>query len=127
VVSESTPTIRRFHEASCGLVARASSSAELISFYLLSRFGLGRLASPRYQALQGPETYYGLHVVTPGFVRVAHEQGLRVDVWTLDTEPDLRRLLGYGVDGIITDRPDILTKVLEGSETDDAAHSEDTS
>jgi glycerophosphoryl diester phosphodiesterase len=87
MVSESTPTIRRFHEASCGLVATASSSAKLISFYLLSRLGLGRLASPCYQALQGPETYYGLHVVTPGFVRVAHEQGLRVDVWTSTPNP----------------------------------------
>jgi glycerophosphoryl diester phosphodiesterase len=41
VVSENTPTIRRFREVSGGRVATASSSAELISFYLLSRLGLG--------------------------------------------------------------------------------------
>ena len=40
VASESTPTIRRFREVSDGRVATASSSAELISFYLLSRLGL---------------------------------------------------------------------------------------
>jgi glycerophosphoryl diester phosphodiesterase len=46
------------------------------------------------------------------------ERGLRVDVWTIDSEPDMRRLLGYGVDGIMTDRSEILAKVLEASETD---------
>ena len=75
VVSESTPTIRRFREVSGGRVATASSSAELISFYLLSRLGLSRSVRPRYQALQGPETYHGLRIVTPGFIRAAHGQG----------------------------------------------------
>jgi glycerophosphoryl diester phosphodiesterase len=116
VVSESTPTIRRFREVSGGRVATASSSAELISFYLLSRLGLSRSARPRYQALQGPETYHGLRIVTPGFIRAAHERGLRVDVWTIDSEADMRRLLGYGVDGIMTDRPDVLAKLLEGGQ-----------
>jgi glycerophosphoryl diester phosphodiesterase len=120
VVSESTPTIRRFREASGGRVATASSSVELISFYFLSRLGLSRSARPRFQALQGPETYHGLRVVTPGFIRAAHERGLRVDVWTIDSEADMRRLLGYGVDGIMTDRPDVLKRVLDGSETKDA-------
>jgi glycerophosphoryl diester phosphodiesterase len=115
VASESSPTIRRFREVSGGRVATASSSAELISFYLLSRLGLSRSARPRYQALQGPETYHGLRIVTPGFIRAAHGQGLRVDVWTIDSEADMRRLLGYGVDGIMTDRPDVLAKLLEGS------------
>ncbi len=122
VVSESLATIRRFRKASGGRVATASSSVELISFWLQSRLGLGGSSKLGYQALQGPETYRGLRIVTPGFVRTAHERGLRVDVWTIDSEPDMRRLLGYGVDGIMTDRPDILAKVLEGSESDDTPH-----
>jgi glycerophosphoryl diester phosphodiesterase len=124
VVSESTATIRRFREASGGRVATASSSVELISFWLLSHLGLSWSFKPPFQALQGPETYHGLRIVTPGFVRAAHERGLRVDVWTIDSEPDMRRLLGYGVDGIMTDRPDVLAKVLEGSGTGSAAHSD---
>jgi len=124
VVSESTATIRRFREASGGRVGTASSSGELISFWLLSHLGLSRAFSPPFQALQGPETYHGLRIVTPGFVRAAHERGLRVDVWTIDSEPDMRRLLGYGVDGIMTDRPDVLARVLEGSGTNGAAHTE---
>lgn len=114
VVSEDSGTIRRFREASGGGVATASSSAELIFFWLLSRLRLSGLAKPSYQALQGPETYKALRIVTPELVRGAHERGLRVDVWTIDHEPDMRRLLGFGVDGIMTDRPDILTRVLRG-------------
>jgi glycerophosphoryl diester phosphodiesterase len=113
VVSESAATIRRFREASGLRVATASSSVELISFWLLSRLGLSRSFKPPFQALQGPETYHGLRIVTSGFVRAAHERGLRVDVWTIDSEPDMRRLLGYGVDGIMTDQPDVLAKLLQ--------------
>jgi glycerophosphoryl diester phosphodiesterase len=112
VVSEDSDTIRRFREASGRGVPTASSSAELVSFWLLSRLGLGSTSRPSYRALQGPETYKGLHIVTPDFVRAAHERKLRVDVWTIDAEPDMRRLLGYGVDGIMTDRPDVLARVL---------------
>ena len=114
VVSEDSDTIRRFREASGRRVATASSSVELIFFWLLSRLRLSGLSKPSYQALQGPETYKGLRIVTSELIRRAHEQGLRVDVWTIDYEPDMRRLLGFGVDGIMTDRPDILTRVLRG-------------
>jgi glycerophosphoryl diester phosphodiesterase len=115
VVSENSNTIRRFREASGGKVATASSSLELISFWLLNGLRLSGLARPAYQALQGPETYKGLlRIVTPGLIRAAHERGLRVDVWTIDEEPAMRRLLGFGVDGIMTDRPDVLARVLQG-------------
>ena len=83
-----------------------------MTFDLLSRVGLSGLLKPPYQALQGPEVYGVLHVVTPGFVRAAHELGIRVDVWTIDEAEDMRRLLGYGVDGIMTDRPDVLAGLL---------------
>jgi glycerophosphoryl diester phosphodiesterase len=114
VVSEDSGTTRRFREVSGGRVATAASRVELISFWLLSRLHLVGLSKPPYQALQGPETHRGLRIVTPELVRAAHEWGLRVDVWTIDHEPDMRRLLGFGVDGIMTDRPDILAKVVNG-------------
>jgi glycerophosphoryl diester phosphodiesterase len=82
---------------------------------VLRRVRLSSLLRPPYRALQGPENFRGLlRVVTPGFVRASHEIGVRVDVWTINDEPSMRRLLGFGVDGIMTDRPDILAKVLRG-------------
>lgn len=53
-------------------------------------------------------------VVTPGFVRHAHALGLPVLVWTIDHPGVMKRLLDTGVDGIYTDRPDILKDVLDG-------------
>ena len=44
----------------------------------------------------------------------AHDAGLRVIVWTVNDTPTMQRLLDCGVDGIITDRPDLLREVLIG-------------
>jgi glycerophosphoryl diester phosphodiesterase len=84
-----------------------------VIFWLLHLLRIDKLYDPPFQALQPPEKYKGvLRVVTPRFVREAHSRGLRVDVWTIDDEPAMRRLLGFGVDGIMTDRPDVLARVL---------------
>lgn len=62
---------------------------------------------------QVPERQYGIHITTPGFVSAAHRKGMQVHVWTVDAAEDITRLLDGGVDGIITDRPDVLKDVLE--------------
>lgn len=61
---------------------------------------------------QVPRTRYGVTIVTPEFVRRAHAYGLQVHVWTIDSEPAMRELLAMSVDGIVTDRPDVLRDVL---------------
>jgi glycerophosphoryl diester phosphodiesterase len=52
-------------------------------------------------------------VVTPGFVERAHRHGLQVHVWTINDPAEMHRLLDLGVDGIITDRADLLKEVLQ--------------
>jgi glycerophosphoryl diester phosphodiesterase len=63
-------------------------------------------------ALQVPVRRGGIEVVTPGFVRRAHSLGLVVHVWTINEPAEMRRLLELGVDGIVTDRADLLRDVL---------------
>ncbi len=63
---------------------------------------------PAYQGYQIPERAEATQVVTPRFVREAHAAGLGVQVWTVDREEDARRLLAWGLDGLITDRPDLI-------------------
>ena len=50
--------------------------------------------------------------VVPPDVRDAHALNLAVHVWTVDDVQDMHRLLENGVDGIVTDRPDRLARVL---------------
>jgi glycerophosphoryl diester phosphodiesterase len=115
VVSDNQGTISRFRKASQGKVATASSTVELLRYWILHVLHLGGLYDPPFQALQPPEKYKGVvPIVTRRFVREAHDRGFRVDVWTIDDEPAMRRLLSFGVDGIMTDRPDVLARVLNG-------------
>lgn len=50
--------------------------------------------------------------VDPGFVRLAHECGLMVFVWTVNEPQDVGYLLSIGVDVVITDRPDMALEVI---------------
>jgi glycerophosphoryl diester phosphodiesterase len=65
-----------------------------------------------YQTFQVPEASGMTRVVTPRFVRLAHKAGIAVQVWTVDEPEDIRRLLDWGVDGIISDRPDVAAEVV---------------
>jgi glycerophosphoryl diester phosphodiesterase len=60
-----------------------------------------------YFAFQVPEFTRRLRVVSPAFVRQVHKQGQVLQVWVVNERDDVRRLLDWGVDGIISDRPDI--------------------
>ncbi|WP_242394015.1 glycerophosphodiester phosphodiesterase [Anaeromyxobacter oryzisoli] len=51
-------------------------------------------------------------VVDAAVVDWFHARGIPVHVWTVDEEADMRALLALGVDGIVTDRPDVLARVL---------------
>jgi glycerophosphoryl diester phosphodiesterase len=77
--------------------------------------GFARLPVRRapYGGYQVPERNGRVHIVTPRFVRDAHEAGFKVHVWTVDEEQDMRRLLAWGVDGLISDRPDLAVRVRD--------------
>ena len=65
-------------------------------------------------ALQVPEMRGPFRVVSARSVRRAHALGKHVQVWTVDEESDMRRLMAFGVDGLITDRPDVAVRVVGG-------------
>jgi len=67
---------------------------------------------PRGIAFQIPPTFLGEPLVTEELVGVAHDLGVEVHVWTIDEEPEMERLLGLGVDGIMTDRPTLAAAVF---------------
>ena len=62
---------------------------------------------PAFGGYQVPEFAGALRVASPRFIRHAHRAGLEVHVWTIDDEADMRRLLEWGADALITNRPDL--------------------
>ncbi len=59
-----------------------------------------------------PHRMDGLVVVDAAVVAYFHARGIPVHVWTVDDEAEMRALLALGVDGLVTDRPDVLARVL---------------
>ena len=50
--------------------------------------------------------------VTEALIKTVHARGIKIATWTVNTPEEMRRLAGWGVDGITSDRPDELKKVL---------------
>lgn len=89
-----------------------ASRTQVFWFWTLHRLPGAGPYVPGADILQVPQVWKGMRIVTPSFVRAAHRRNLPVQVWTVDEPADMRRLLSWGVDGIQTDRPDLLARVL---------------
>lgn len=83
------------------------------ALWIGSRYGGWPLRSQvNGSAAQVPPLHGRLRVVDHRFVRLAHRWGLEVHPWTVDDAQEMRALLDLGVDGLVTDRPDVLRTVL---------------
>lgn len=102
-----------FRHASGGRVATSASPAE-VALILAAPSGRAArwITRGRVSALQVPHRRGPLPLVTPGLVRRAHSAGAHVHVWTVDDPTEMDELLDLGVDGLITDRTDVLKEVL---------------
>jgi glycerophosphoryl diester phosphodiesterase len=111
IASFSGATLQEFRRE-CPEVATSASTGEVATFLALQEAGLASSYSPVMQALQVPERSGVVPVLTRDFVEAAHGRNLRVHVWTINDEAEMRRLIVTGVDGIMTDYPDKLLDVL---------------
>ena len=67
----------------------------------------------RYGGYQVPERSGFWRIVSPRFIQDAHRAALKVEVWTVDEEAAMRRLLGWGADALISNRPDVAVRVRD--------------
>jgi len=93
-------------------IATNLSSIEAREFYRLFRIRLSGFYKSNGDALQIPDSYRGEKVVTQAFVDAIHRKGLILHIWTVNETKDMKQLIDYGVDGIITDYPDRLIEVI---------------
>lgn len=95
-----------------GADVTTSAAKEEIRWFLYRTWvGLAPVTTA-YRAFQVPEMSGMTRVVSPRFVRAARRAGLPVQVWTVDEPERMEKLLGWGVRGLITDRPDLAVQVV---------------
>lgn len=77
-------------------------------------FGVRNLRASTGVALQVPSRVVRnrLPLVVAGMVAAAHRSGRVVHVWTIDDPAEMHRLIDLGVDGLVSDRTDLLKAVL---------------
>jgi glycerophosphoryl diester phosphodiesterase len=110
----------RFRRLTGGRVATSASPREVRGFVLAAASHTTSWLRPAYDALQVPDTYGPVRIVSRTTVDAAHRLGLDLHVWTVDERTHMEALLALGVDGLMTDRPDILAEVL----TEAASHAQ---
>ncbi|MBM4205286.1 MAG: glycerophosphodiester phosphodiesterase [Gammaproteobacteria bacterium] len=112
--------VASFHRAAlgefrkaCPEVATSAHRWEVTSFIAAQGIGLPGLHNPRAHALQLPLKQYGIELTAEDRVAAAQRLDLYVDVWTLNDAAAIRDAFSRGVDGVITDRPDIALAVRD--------------
>lgn len=104
-------TIVEFRET-CPGIPTSSVESEIQRFVLANALGNTDNYEPVSSAFQVPEFFGDLHVVTEEFVTGAQSLGIDVHVWTVNEEEQMQRMIDLGVDGIITDYPNVLLELL---------------
>lgn len=115
VASFHRETITEFREV-CPDIPTSGVEHEIRNFFVLNLLRVSNVYQSPTDAFQVPEEFGPLRVITPRFVRNAQHHNIDVHVWTINSEERMRRMLDAGVDGIITDYPDLLMDMMEDSE-----------
>lgn len=102
----SRPVVTSAGQATAAAFRAASTLPALV------RPGVVARALSGVHGLQVPAEHLGIEVVTPTTLAAAHEVGAFVHVWTVNDPPEMHRLLDLGVDGLISDRADLLKDAL---------------
>ena len=104
LAAEDGRIMRRIRAAAGGMLT-GSSVEDVVAFAEAWEAGVLASHRPPGVALQVPPDFLGKPLVTAELVEWAHRLGMEVHVWTIDGEAEMERLLGLGVDGIMTDLP----------------------
>ena len=113
VASFSQRRIKKFRSLAGDRVATGTGPFEVAAFRLLPSTALvDVLTRTRAAAIQVPHRRGPVTIVTRGLIARAHSLGKHVHVWTVDDPEQMSDLLDMGVDGLMTDRTDLLRDEL---------------
>ena len=109
VASWHREVLEAFRKLTSGAVATSASGGEALEYFIC--YVMERACPAPYSALQLPALQL-LGLTSERFIARAHEQGLDVHFWTVDEPERMRALVARGADGIMTNHPDRLARVL---------------
>ncbi len=99
-------------------ISTAATQAEVARLFTLSCLRSKTTASrAEFRVLQIPRAYRGLKLGTSRFIRYLNDRELPVMFWTINDPSEMRRLIQYGADGIVTDRTDLARQVFDEMHT----------
>lgn len=105
--------VAKFRRITKGRVATSAGPRDAIAMYAASR--VGRPAPSRVDAYQLPHKTKAVSV-DQRLIDTVHGAGKQIHLWTVNEKSEMEKFLDMGVDGIVTDRPDLLNDVMaEGS------------
>ena len=104
--------IQRFQEVSGGRVAIGAGTQFATPYVTKLVLGLNGLAELKADSLQLPTKQSGLNLASKQIIETNRRRGIEVYYWTINDEPTMRYLIRQGVDGIMTDNPELLNRVM---------------
>lgn len=112
VIGSFHSSVLQYFRQICPQVSTSLGQSEVALLVVLSRLGLGHLFNSPGVSVQLPLVYAGVKILTPAVIEAAHQLNMRVDAWTVNDVGLMQKLIDDRVDGIITDRPDVLRSIL---------------
>lgn len=112
MVASSREIAMQEFRSSCPEVATSATRAEVKEIVVRGFLLMGATVTPEYEALQVPEEDGGIPIVTRLFLWFAHNRNLEVHIWTINEPDEIERFIEMGLDGIMTDRTDLMLELL---------------
>lgn len=104
---------QRFKEISEGRVAIGAGESEATSYLTKMMLKLNGIAHTDAEAFQLPLEQHGLDLTQKNIIEGSRKRGIAVYYWTINDEATMRELIRKDVDGIMTDNPEMLGRVLD--------------
>jgi glycerophosphoryl diester phosphodiesterase len=105
--------LKTFDKYAKGRVALSAGRQEVKNFVVTHKFLLRNLYVPKVDAFQIPVEDSGFDLTDQRLIDGAHRLGMEIHYWTIDDPDTMEKLIDAGADGILTNRPDLLLKLIE--------------
>lgn len=94
-------------------ILRGASTSVATQFVITSLVGMNLFDKNKFACLQIPLKAKGIDLTNKSIIKRAHRRNIAVQYWTINNEEDMKKLIKLGVDGIMTDNPELLKQVLD--------------